>query len=165
MAKLQKGINDLKTWCLNNGDFGQQLMSEWTGECNDGKHYEIDEVARAGVKRVKWRCSKGHEWIADISVRTNKKSNCPYCSGHKVSSINSLLDWCLNNGEFGKRLMKEWTGLSRDNQHIDLRNASFGNSKLIMLWKCSRGHEWYSTIQERTSRQTACPSCGGEKSE
>ncbi len=45
MAKLQKGINDLKTWCLNNGDFGKQLMQEWTGECEDGKHYEIDEVS------------------------------------------------------------------------------------------------------------------------
>lgn len=45
MAKLQKGVNDLKTWCSNNGEFGTRLMQEWTGEFEDGKHYEIYEVS------------------------------------------------------------------------------------------------------------------------
>ena len=29
MGKLQQGVNDLYTWCLNNGAFGQKLLSEW----------------------------------------------------------------------------------------------------------------------------------------
>ena len=54
MGRLQKGINDLESWCLNNGLRGKQLISKWTGECNDGKHYEIDEVSRSnGRKKFK----------------------------------------------------------------------------------------------------------------
>ena len=60
MGRLQKGINDLESWCLNNGSFGKQLMNEWTGECDDGTHYRIDEVARGSQKKFKWVCSKGH---------------------------------------------------------------------------------------------------------
>ena len=35
MSRLQKGVNDLKTWCLANGEFGEQLISEWTGEVDN----------------------------------------------------------------------------------------------------------------------------------
>lgn len=31
MGKLQQGVNDSYTWCLNNGLRGQQIISEWTG--------------------------------------------------------------------------------------------------------------------------------------
>ena len=30
MRICKKGINDLKTWCSQHGNFGQQLMTEWT---------------------------------------------------------------------------------------------------------------------------------------
>ena len=71
MAKLQKGVNDLKTWCLNNSEFGQKLMTEWTGECDDGSHYRIDEVSfGSSRKKFKWVCSKGHEWWVDVHNRT-----------------------------------------------------------------------------------------------
>lgn len=52
-AKFSKK-NSLKTWCLNNSSFGEQLMYEWTGKCEDGKHYKTDEVTRAGGKKFKW---------------------------------------------------------------------------------------------------------------
>ena len=61
MARIQKGVNDLKTWCLNNGEFGQKLMAEWTGECDDGRRYAIDQVARASNKKFRWRCQEGHK--------------------------------------------------------------------------------------------------------
>ena len=81
MGGLQKGINDLESWCLSNGSFGKQLMTEWTGECNNGSHYRIYEVARASNKKFKWVCSKGHEWFAIVNSRTGQKRGCPYCSG------------------------------------------------------------------------------------
>ncbi len=67
MAKLQKGVNDLKTWCLDNGDFGSKLLNEWTGECEDGKVYGIDEVSFGSHKKFKWKCcGAGHEWFAFV---------------------------------------------------------------------------------------------------
>lgn len=85
MGRLQKGVNDLESWCLNNGSFGKQLMSEWTGECEDGKHYEIYGVSRGSNKKFKWICSEGHEWFAKINDRTKDKTGCPYCSTRGTS--------------------------------------------------------------------------------
>ena len=31
MTKLIQGENDFKTWCLNNGDYGKKLLSEFVG--------------------------------------------------------------------------------------------------------------------------------------
>lgn len=57
-AQPQQGINDLYTWCLNNGEWGQQLLQEWTG---------FDENNQFGmiVKLIRWY----------TSVNT-KESNC-----------------------------------------------------------------------------------------
>lgn len=54
------------------------LMKEWHSEKNVG----IDpcKIKPHSYKRVWWKCSKGHEWIASIQSRT-EGSGCPYCSG------------------------------------------------------------------------------------
>ena len=62
MGKLQPGVNDLYTWCINSGALGQQLISEWTGITEDNQPISMNGVARGSDKKVKWRCSKGHEW-------------------------------------------------------------------------------------------------------
>ena len=79
-TKVKLGENDLYTWCLNNGDFGQQIIQEWTGICNNGNHYEIKEVAKLSRLRVMWKCHKGHKWYVTITSRTLTRSKCPYCS-------------------------------------------------------------------------------------
>ena len=158
MAKLQKGVNDLKTWCLNNGDFGQQLMQEWTGECEDGKHYEIDEVSFGSHKKFKWRCKEGHEWYAALINRTRQMSCCPYCSGNRVSDKNNLENWCLNHGDFGQQLMNEWTGECDDGKHYKIGGVSFGSHNKLK-WRCSEGHEWFADTHSRVGGRTACPVC------
>lgn len=158
MAKLQKGVNDLKTWCLNNGDFGQQLMQEWTGECEDGLTYNIDEVARATPKRVKWKCKEGHEWVTGIVNRTEYKTQCPYCSGNRVSDKNSLKNWCLNNGDFGTRLIQEWTGECEDGKQYEIDEVAKSSAKKFK-WKCSKGHEWITSVNNRTSIKSGCVQC------
>lgn len=158
MGKLQQGINDLYTWCLANGEFGQQLISEWTGLDEANQPVSMNSVARASIKRVKWRCTKGHEWIATVNQRTALKSGCPYCSGLKASDQNSLNPWCLANGEFGQRLLKEWTGFDENNQPVSMNSISYGSRKKVK-WKCTKGHKWTATIVYRTSRKSGCPYC------
>lgn len=104
MARIQKGVNDLESWCLSNGKFGQKLMTEWIGIRDDGRRYAINQVSFGSNKKFKWKCSDGHEWLVTINSRTAYKTSCPYCSGKRVSNENNLKIWCLNNGEFGKQL-------------------------------------------------------------
>ena len=58
-------------------------MNEWTGKCENGEHYRIDEVTRASGKKVIWKCSKGHEWIAAI------KDNHNFCNADQSSSLSN----------------------------------------------------------------------------
>ena len=162
MGKLQRGVNDLYTWCLNNGVFGQQLISEWTGLDENNQTVYINNVARAARKQVKWRCGKGHEWIAAISKRTDSRTSCPYCSGKVISEKNSLKNWCLNNGVWGRQLLMEWTGLDENNQPISIDNIVKGSVKKVK-WRCSKGHEWFAIINSRTANRTGCPYCAGRK--
>lgn len=162
MGRLQKGVNDLESWCLNNGEFGKQLRSEWTGECEDGKHYEIDKVSYgSSAKEFKWRCSKGHEWSAKVNSRTSIKQGCPYCSGKRVSNENSLKACCLANDSFGEQLISEWTGECEDGSHYEINEVSFGSNRKFK-WKCSKEHEWHATVYSRTSLKRGCPYCSRE---
>lgn len=159
MVRIQKGVNDLESWCLNNGEFGQKLMTEWTGVCEDGNQYTIDQVARASNKKFRWRCQEGHEWLAKINSRTLLKQSCPYCQGKRVSDENSLKAWCLSNGDFGQRLLSEWTGICEDGRHYKIDEVSFGSSHKKFKWICSKGHEWYAMVYSRTSLKRGCLRC------
>lgn len=167
MGRLQKGVKDLESWCLNNGEFGEQLKSEWTSLCEDGQQYATDEVTRGSKKKFKWKCSDGHEWYVQVKSRTSSKSGCPYCFKDRQSEIvtkarlsneKSLKTWCLSSGELGKQLMTEWTGECEDDTHYSINQISFGSNKKFK-WKCSKGHEWYAIVNIRTNNKTGCPHC------
>lgn len=154
--------NSLKTWCLSNGSFGKRLLSEWTGECDDGSHYEIGEVSfGSSHKKFKWRCSKEHEWFAKVNGRAARKTVCPYCSGHRVSNDNRLKTWCLNNGVFGEQLKSEWTGICEDGNTYKIDEASYGSHKKFK-WHCQAGHEWLTTVNGRTAYKQGCPYCNNQ---
>jgi len=64
MGKLIVGVNDLLTWCSENKAWGQRIKEEWTGIREDGKHFEMNEVAYGSTKyKFKFRCRDcGYEW-------------------------------------------------------------------------------------------------------
>lgn len=83
MAKLQVGVNDLETWCNNNGAYGVRLKREWVGEDESGNAIDMWGIPYGSGKRVKWRCDYGHEWLREPKARTKHElgsSNCPVCS-------------------------------------------------------------------------------------
>jgi len=137
MPKLQKGVNDLLTWCKNNGDFGEKLISEWVGLDEEGNSIKIDEIARGSNKKVKWRCLEDHEWVVSINDRVRYKTNCPNCKAIEtgkikskpVQGVNDLLTWCKNNGEQGERLMQEWVGLDEEGNSIKIDEIARASSK------------------------------------
>lgn len=66
-----KGVNDLATT-------NPELVNEWNYEKNGA--LKPEDVLPKSEKKVWWKCSKGHEWQTQISVRV-LGSGCPRCSG------------------------------------------------------------------------------------
>ena len=138
-----KGENDLLT-------INPDLAKEWSYEKN-GKLIPID-VSPNSSKKVWWKCSKGHEWQANICSR-NKGAGCPYCSGrYRIKGDNDLLT-------VNPTLANEWD--YEKNSELNPVDVSPHSHKKVW-WKCSKVHEWQATIKNR-NYGTGCPYCAGRK--
>ena len=141
--RVLKGFNDLAT-------VRPDIASEW----NDSKNQDLkpNEVTSHSGKKVWWKCSKGHEWLATISNRVNG-TGCPYCSGKKVLvGFNDL-------AHLNPILAKEWHPTRNDDLKPDSVTIRSGKK---VWWKCPKGHEWQSTIANRSAGH-GCPYCSGRK--
>lgn len=160
MGRLVIGKNDLLTWCNKNEEYGQLLKEEWIGLDENDNKIKMTEISYGSTKKVKWKCSKDsdHEWYASTHSRTTHKNKCPYCAGRKADNKNSLFAWCQKNGEFGQRLIEEWTGIDEKGNRIKMTEITYG-SRRNMLWRCKNGHQWYAMINTRTCLKYKCPYC------
>ena len=114
------------------------------------------EIVWGSHKKVWWKCSiaDDHEWQATANSRTNQGGNCPYCVGQKVSISN-----CLE--VIFPEIAKEWH-LSKNN--LTPRQIT-GASDRKVWWKCLQGHEWKSSVKNRTKLGNGCPICSESKGE
>ncbi len=148
--KTLEGYNDFKTWCRNNDK--EYLLDEWDYEKNI---VLPSHISPQNNKKVWWKCSLGHEWITQISVRANG-GGCPYCSNPPqkiLVGFNDFESWCLRNGK--EALLKEWN--YNRNNGITPKDVTYGSGKRIW-WICSKGHEWCVPPSNR-SQGTGCPIC------
>ena len=139
MANLIVGVNDLAT-------VNPKLAKEWNYEKNDKLP---QEYTSGSGKKVWWKCKQGHEWQAIIRDRTRGKG-CPYCSGNLP--IVGKTDLATTNPE----LLKEWDY----NRNSKLPQCYKSYSRAKVWWKCKQGHEWQTTISNRTAGN-GCPYCSG----
>ncbi len=141
--KVLKGYNDLQT-------VNPTIAKEWNYEKNGDLKPE-DFTANSG-KKIWWKCSKGHEWLAIINHR-NHERGCPYCSGQKVlKGYNDLQT-------INPTIAKEWNY----ERNGGLKPEDFtANSNKKVWWKCSKGHEWQATIFHR-NKGNSCPVCSSER--
>ena len=138
-----KGENDLQT-------VNPTLAKEWNYEKNNG--LPPTDVMPNSVKKVWWKCSKGHEWQATIDSR-NRGNGCPYCSGRYA--IKGKNDLQTVNPALGK----EWNYDKNDGiTPVDVT----ANSNKEAWWKCSKGHEWKAIIANR-NKGVGCPICNSER--
>lgn len=138
MSGVKQGINDLYTWCIQNGDFGENMLSEFTGLDIKGNRVGIKEIAKGSNKRLLWRCLNGHQWYAQPNSRTQSMTGCPMCANRgnrytkdKIKNgSKDLLSWCNNNGEYGERLKEEFIG--SDNRQLKINEVSYGSKKDVL---------------------------------
>ena len=136
-----KGKNDLQT-------VNPALAKEWNHDKNNG--LTPTDVLPSSNKKVWWKCGKGHEWQAMIRSR-NDGRGCPYCSGrHAVNGKNDLQT-------VNPVLATEWN-YERNCGLMPMDVLPNSNKKV--WWKCSKGHEWQSTVANRNNGN-GCPYCLG----
>jgi hypothetical protein len=99
-------------------------------------------------KRIWWLCEFGHEWASPPYSRT-KGSGCPVCANKQVfSGFNDL-------ATTDPSLAEEWHPTK--NGSTSPRDVTAGSGKKVW-WLCDHGHEWVSTVANRSFGQ-GCPVC------
>lgn len=68
------GFNDLRT---TDPKLAEQAMG-----------WDPSKVSRGSGKRVKWKCAKGHTWMATPNTRTSSKNNATGCPGCEINGFN-----------------------------------------------------------------------------
>ena len=137
------GLTDLRT-------INPDLAQEWNKARNVG--LTPNDVLPSSNRKAWWKCEKGHEWQATIYSR-NSGCGCPYCSNKKVlKGYNDLRT-------VRPDLAAEWN--YEKNDGFSPADFIFDSDKKIW-WKCSKGHEWQTSIANR-NKGTACPICNSER--
>ena len=128
-----------------------QFVKEWNFE----KNYPLTPQSFYinSNEKVWWKCSKNHEWKSIINSRSGvNRNNCPYCSNQKVSKENNLKF-------LFPKIAKEWH-LTKNN-NLKPKDFIKGSGKRVW-WKCSKNHEWITSINHRTQGHN-CPYCLNRK--
>lgn len=138
--KILPGFNDLAT-----------TNPELAREVSPHSKIKSTEVTEGSDRKILWRCSRGHEWMASVQSRSGKGKGCPYCSNQKI-----LL--CFNDlATVNPKLSKEVS----PNSKIKATEVTAGSNKKL-LWTCSKGHEWEARVAKR-SQGRGCPYCSNKK--
>ena len=145
---LIKGKTDLKTRF-------PEVAAQWDDEKNEGTGPE--DVQPASMKKVWWRCPKGHSWRAAVYART-AGNGCPYCAGNTLDrGVNDLLT-------VAPEIAGQWD--AEKNGILGPQDVTAGNRRKAW-WICPRGHSWEASVASRVSgyrhRRTTGTACSRTK--
>jgi len=133
----------------------------WCPHCSSADHIERTRSARLGIDAMKslaasrsgeclsdeyvnnssslrWRCSKGHMWLASPSNIKNGRW-CPYCAGKAKKTLADMHALAKLRGL--RFLSAHYIG---DDKHHD--------------WECGQGHRW-SAKPSNIKQGRGCPTC------
>ena len=122
------------------------LLKEWNYDRNG--RLTPSDFKEHSARKIWWKCKKGHEWCSSISDRS-RGDGCPYCSGKRVLvGFNDL-------AHINPYIAKEWNYEKNGNKIPQKYTCKSG---IKVWWKCEKGHEWKTSISNR-SRGDGCPKC------
>jgi hypothetical protein len=116
---------------------------------SEANGWNPSEFTSGSKRKLEWRCSKGHTYLAQIVSRTLHGSGCPYCSGRLP--IVGLNDLSTTHPE-----------ISKEANGWDPQTVKAGSHKSVE-WKCSKGHIYAAQVDNRAIRNSNCPYCSGRK--
>lgn len=124
-----------------------QAASEWHISKNGNSHPE--DFTPYSDRKFWFECKKRHEYQASLANRTAGKG-CPYCSGRKVSSENSLKN-------IAPKVARFWD--YDKNEDLTPDKVTKGSDKSV-YWCCDKGHTWEAKIYKMVKIKTIhCPKC------
>ena len=123
--------------------------AQWVSGEKEGQ--TPDTVSFSSHVRAMWRCGKGHLFSATVNQRTTYRTSCPYCAGTKV--LKGLNDLESTDPE----LAEQWHPYRNGDLMPD---EVLPGSNLKVWWKCSLGHTWAASVNNR-SKGSGCPYCTG----
>ena len=141
--KALKGYNDIQT-------VNPKITKEWNYQKNGS--LSPTDLTSGSNKKVWWKCEKGHEWQAMVCHRSSG-AGCPYCAG------NTFLKGYNDLQTVNPVLAAEWN--YDKNVGLSPEDVTANNNKKVW-WKCQKGHEWETSIYNR-SKGTGCPYCAGQR--
>lgn len=128
-------------------DYAPHLREEWDYEKNVG----IDPEKLTHASRVKvWWKPKGctHSYDSPVLYKTVQKVKCPMCYSRVI--VTGVNDLRTLNPELESQLVDRIIG---DKISPRVRKK--------LLWECNLGHQWWATVNNRTSNNSGCPGCSG----
>lgn len=134
------GVNDLATT-------HPKLAAQW----HPTKNGDLSprDVMGGTSRKIWWHCNLGHEWSAAPYSRVGQNTGCPACANKAVwPGYNDL-------ATTDPALAEEWHPTR--NKDITPGDVTAGSSKKHW-WLCTEGHEWSSTVANRSWGQ-GCPTC------
>jgi hypothetical protein len=112
------------------------------------------ELTSNSHKMIWFKCPpRGHEYQASLHNRA-KGRHCPYCSGHRT-----CIDNCL--ATLRPDIAKEWH--PSKNSNLTPFDVTAASSKKVWFVCPRKGHEYQSSIDNRTVLRQCCPFCVGKK--
>jgi hypothetical protein len=135
-------------YCANNKVLPgfNDLLTKYPEIAAEADGWDPSSLLPYSNKKMKWKCTLGHIWFAQLSNRANGTS-CPVCSNKVI--VPGFNDLATTN-----------PGLALEANGWDATKFSAGSGR-IFSWKCKYGHEWKSVIRKRI--QDHCPICSGRK--
>lgn len=148
--KVLKGFNDLASQY-------PYIAKSWDYEKNGNITPEM--VVYGSGKLYWWKCDKcGSSWKTAIRIRV-RGFGCPKCAHDNLGEYNSKLKLIKGVNDFGTlypEIASEWD--YEKNLGLTPFDVIPGSNKRVW-WKCSKGHEWQTTVVARTARGSGCPKC------
>ena len=136
--KIISGINDIAT-----------THSEFLKEVHG---WDPRQVGAGSDKKVLWKCNRGHIWKVSPESRFSKRkvSGCPVCSNNALlTGINDLAT--------------TYPEIATEAYGWNPSEVIAGSNKK-REWKCSIGHIWMISPEQRTgNKKSGCPYCANKK--
>jgi very-short-patch-repair endonuclease len=128
-----------------------QIAAEWHPTRNGGALPE--HFTPVSGRKVWWQCplDSDHDYRTSIAYRTNQGSGCPYCAGIRLHPSSSLAS------KFPE-VAQSWH--PSKNGDLTPSDVSWGTNKKF-YWLCDNDpeHDWYCSVNSRTSRDSKCSVC------
>lgn len=131
--RVQVGVND--------------LASSFPEIAREAHGWNPTSHTHGTTRKMPWKCKYGHTWTSSIVSRTRLGAGCPACAGN-------ILQVGIND------LVTKFPQIANEADGWDPRTIAAGSSQKKQ-WRCSKGHQWTTSVHSRTQRQTNCPYCVG----